>query len=60
MFTDPSVSKQDIMNWQVKVIEARSEMINNVNEQLVKKEEETEQSSGMEQQTQRGWLREKD
>ncbi len=32
MFTDPRVSKQDIMNWQIKVIEARSEMVNNVNE----------------------------
>ncbi len=32
MFTDPRVSKQDIMNWQVKVIQARSEMVNNINE----------------------------
>ena len=37
MFTDPRVSKQDIMNWQVKVIEARSEMVNNINEQFGKK-----------------------
>ncbi len=37
MFTDPRVSKQDIMNWQVKVIEARSEMVNNINERFGKK-----------------------
>ncbi len=37
MFTDPRVSKQDIMNWQIKVIEARSEMVNNVNERFGKK-----------------------
>ncbi len=37
MFTDPRVSKQDIMNWQVKVIEARSELVNNINEQFGKK-----------------------
>ncbi len=27
MFTDPRVSKQDIMDWQIKVIEARSEVV---------------------------------
>ncbi len=37
MFTDPRVSKQDIMDWQIKVIEARSEMIGNINEQFGKK-----------------------
>ncbi len=31
MFTDPSVSKQD---WQIKVIEARSELIDNINGQF--------------------------
>ncbi len=42
MFTDPRVSKQDIMNWQIKVIEARSEMVRNINEQFGEKEEEME------------------
>ena len=37
MFTDPRVSKQDIMNWQVKLIEARREMVNDINEQFGKK-----------------------
>ncbi len=27
MFTDPRISKQDIMDWQIKVIEARSEVV---------------------------------
>ncbi len=35
-------------------------MVNNINEQFGKKEEETEQNSGMQQQIQRGRLREKD
>ncbi len=34
MFTDLRVSKQDIMNWQIKVIEARSEMVSNINERF--------------------------
>ncbi len=37
MFTDPRVSKQDITNWQIKVIEARSEMVGNISEQFGKK-----------------------
>ncbi len=30
MFTDQRVSKQDIMDWHIKVIEARSEMVSNI------------------------------
>ncbi len=60
MFTDPRVCKQDIMDWQRKVIEARSEMVGNINQQFGKKGGETEQSSGMEKQIQSGWLRGKD
>ncbi len=60
MFTDPRVSKQDIMNWQVKVIEARSEMVNNIKEQFGKKEGEMERCSDMEHQIQTDQLREKD
>ncbi len=37
IFTDPRVSKQDIMDWQRKVIEVRSEMVGNINEQFGKK-----------------------
>ncbi len=37
MFTDPRVSKQDIMDWQIKVIEARSEIVGNINEWFGKK-----------------------
>ncbi len=37
MFIDPRVSKQDIMDGQRKVIEARSEMFGNINEQFDKK-----------------------
>ncbi len=37
MFTDPRVSKQDIMDWQIKVFEARSEMGGNINEQFGQK-----------------------
>ncbi len=37
MFTDPRVSKQDIIDWQRKVIEARSEMVGNINERFRKK-----------------------
>ncbi len=37
MFTDPRVSKQDIMDWEIKVIEARSKMVGNTNEHFGKK-----------------------
>ncbi len=37
MFTDPRVSRQDIMDWQRKVIEARSEMLTNINQRFGKK-----------------------
>ncbi len=36
-FTDPRVSKQDIMDQQRKFIEARSEMVDNINQQFGKK-----------------------
>ena len=37
MFTDPRVSKQDIMDWQRDVIMARSEMVKKVNERFGRK-----------------------
>ncbi len=37
MSNDPRVSKKGIMDWQIKVIEARSEMIGNINKQFGKK-----------------------
>ncbi len=37
MFTDPRVSKQDIMDWQRKVTEERSEMVGNINQHFGKK-----------------------
>ena len=48
MFTDPRVSKQDIMDWQIKVIEVRSEMGGNIKQQFGKKggENGTKQWSG--------------
>ncbi len=59
IFTDPRASKQDIMNRQINVIKARSEMVSSIND-LVRKEEEMEQISGMEQQIQSGQLRGKE
>ncbi len=38
IFTDPKVSKQDIMDWQRKVTEARSETVGKINQQFSKKE----------------------
>ena len=37
MFTDPRVSKQDIMDWQRKVIEARSDMVEKINNRFGQK-----------------------
>ncbi len=37
MFTDPRVCKQDITDWQIKFIEARSEKFGNMNEKFGKK-----------------------
>ncbi len=37
MFTDQRVSKQDIMNWQRKVMEAKIETVENINEWFGKK-----------------------